>query len=336
MLIKNEKNREYFTISIIFLSILSIIFSMAVGPVNISISEIFEYLFLLRDKGTVGIILWDIRIPRIFLAFLVGSSLASVGVVMQSIFRNPLADPYITGTASGAAFGATLAVITNLYLISFLYLPFFAFLGAMFATTLSFFISYLSGNRRNENLLLAGLGISIFLSSLVSYMMYMDGKDLDYLFYWLMGSFSGAQMYMVYTVFLIFIPSIIILIIFSRDLDLFMIGEEHAKTLGMDVNKKRIMFYFISSLLTGVSISFVGIIGFVGLIIPHIIRIIGGSSNRFVLFNSIFLGGSFMVISDTIARSFNIIEELPVGIITSLIGIPFFLYLIAIERRYWT
>ncbi|MGC8585251.1 MAG: FecCD family ABC transporter permease [Thermoplasmata archaeon] len=336
MILKNEKSKGYFTLLIIIVSFFVIIFSLSIGPVNISFIDILKYIFLIKNGGIFGTIIFDIRMPRILLAFIVGGSLSSVGVVMQSVFRNPLADPYITGTASGAAFGATIAVILNIYLISVLYLPLFAFLGAMFATTLAFTISYLSGGKRSENLLLAGLGISIFFSSIVSYMMYLDGKDLDYLFYWLMGSFSGSQMYMVYITFSIFLPSSILLFIFSRDLDLFMLGEEHAKSLGMDVGSKRILFYFISSLLTGVSVAFVGIIGFVGLIIPHIIRMMGGASNRFVLLNSIFLGGSFMVISDTIARSFNIIEELPVGIVTSIVGIPFFLYLIAVERRYWS
>ena len=325
---------KFISISIVFF-VLAIIISIGIGPVQIPFLTIIKELFDPNANGPYHIIIWELRLPRILLASLVGASLAVSGVVMQGIFRNPLSDPYITGTASGAALGATISIIAGLAALNIYFLPFLAFLGATFTTILVAMIASYSSGPKSENMLLAGLGISIFFSAIVSYLMYMNGKDLQTVFYWLMGSFSGAQWNYVYIMLIFAVPAIIILALIGSDIDPIMIGEEHAYALGINVKKSRLLFFVLSSLITGLSVAFSGIIGFVGLIIPHIVRIITGPNNRVVIISSIFLGGGYMVIADTIARSLNIIEELPVGIITSLIGIPVFLYLLIKEKGYW-
>ena len=325
---------KFISISVIFF-ILVIIFSVGIGPVQIPFFDILKELLNPYESGPYHIIIWELRLPRILLASLVGASLAVSGAVMQGIFRNPLSDPYITGTASGAALGATFAIIIGLSALNMYFLPLLAFLGAAGTTVLVAIIATYSSGPKSENMLLAGLGISIFFSAIVSYLMYLNGKDLQTVFYWLMGSFSGAQWDFVYIMIIFAVPAMIVLALFGRDIDPIMIGEEHAYSLGIDVKESRLMFFILSSLITGLSVAFSGIIGFVGLIIPHIVRIITGPNNRVVILSSIFIGGGYMVIADTIARSFNIIEELPVGIITSLIGVPVFLYLLMREKGYW-
>lgn len=331
---KKIRGIKFISISAFFF-IAAIIISIGIGPVQIPFNVIINELFNPYGKGPFHIIVWELRLPRILLASLVGASLAVSGVVMQGIFRNPLSDPYVTGTASGAALGATISIITGLVAMNIYLLPIFSFIGASATTVLVALIASYSSGPKGENMLLAGLGISIFFSALVSYLMYMNGKDLQTVFYWLMGSFSGAQWNYVYIMLIFAVPAIMILTLLGREIDPIMIGEEHAYALGVNVKKYRLIFFILSSLITGLSVAFVGIIGFVGLIIPHIVRIITGPNNRVVIISSIFLGGGYMVIADTMARSINVIEELPVGIITSLIGIPVFLYLLIKERGYW-
>jgi len=327
------KNRLYFTL-VIVLSLLAVILSLAFGPVNIPLSDIFNSFFNPNASVYSKIIIY-IRLPRILLAFIVGSSLSVSGAIMQGVFRNPLADPYVTGIASGAGLGAAVAIVFSFVAINFYFISLFAFIGAILTMLLVFLIASLSGDLRAENVLLVGLGLSLFLSALLAITMYFGGQDLQTVFYWLMGSFSGAEWNEVYLSYIVIIPVLIVILILSRDLDAMMIGDDHAYSLGIDVKKRRITFIVLTSLITGIAVSFSGIIGFVGLIIPHMIRLIIGPKNRDLILLSIFLGGAYLVIADTIARSIDIIEELPVGIITSIVGIPIFIFLIIREKRYW-
>ncbi len=327
------KNSLYFTL-VIVLSLLAVILSLAFGPVNIPLYDIFSS-FLNPNASVYSKIIIYIRLPRILLAFIVGSSLSVSGAIMQGVFRNPLADPYVTGIASGAGLGAAIAIVFSFVAINFYFISLFAFIGAILTMLLVFLIASLSGDLRAENVLLVGLGLSLFLSALLAITMYFGGQDLQTVFYWLMGSFSGAEWNEVYLSYIVIIPVLIVILILSRDLDAMMIGDDHAYSLGIDVKKRRITFIVLTSLITGIAVSFSGIIGFVGLIIPHMIRLIIGPKNRDLILLSIFLGGAYLVIADTIARSIDIIEELPVGIITSIVGIPIFIFLIIREKRYW-
>ncbi|MGC9126674.1 MAG: FecCD family ABC transporter permease [Thermoplasmata archaeon] len=327
------KSRILLVISIIIF-FLSIIFSLGTGAVSIPFTTVLNRLI---DPGNDvnSLIIWQLRMPRILLAALVGASLTVSGAVMQGLFRNPLADPYVTGTASGAALGATLSMFLGLFYLSIFFLPLFAFIGAFATTLVVLFISGISGGAKSENMLLAGIGVSIFLSAFVSLLLYLLGKDLLTVFYWLMGSFSGASWVYVYIMLIVSVPTIAIIGVMAMDLDPMMLGEDHAYSLGIDVKKIRIIFFVLSSLITGLSVAFSGIIGFVGLVIPHIVRILIGPKNRHLIASSIFIGASYMVIADTISRSFSIIMELPVGIVTSMIGVPVFLFLLVKQRNYW-
>ncbi len=327
------RNRLYFALGIV-LSLLAVVLSLAFGPVNIPLYDIFSS-FLNPNASVYSKIIIYIRLPRILLAFIVGAALSVSGAIMQGVFRNPLADPYVTGIASGAGLGAAIAIVFSFVAINFYFISLFAFIGAILTMLLVFLIASLSGDLRAENILLVGLGLSLFLSALLAITMYFGGQDLQTVFYWLMGSFSGAEWNEVYLSYIVIIPVLIVIVILSRDLDAMMIGDDHAYSLGIDVKKRRITFIVLTSLITGISVSFSGIIGFVGLIIPHMIRLIIGPKNRDLILLSIFLGGAYLVIADTIARSIDIIEELPVGIITSIVGIPIFIFLIIREKRYW-
>ncbi|MFP3254854.1 MAG: iron ABC transporter permease [Thermoplasmata archaeon] len=318
----------------IVLFFFSIVFSLEIGAVSIPLISVMVKLFH-PGNDVYSIIIWQLRMPRILLAAIVGASLTVSGAVMQGLFRNPLADPYVTGTASGAALGATISMFFGFFYISIFFLPLFAFVGALLTTLIVLLISSISGSLKSENMLLAGIGTSIFLSAFVSLLLYLLGKDLLTVFYWLMGSFSGATWTEVYIMFFVAIPTIAIIGIMSLDLDPMMLGEDHAYSLGIDVKKVRVIFFILASLITGLSVAFSGIIGFVGLVIPHIVRILIGPKNRHLIASAIFIGASYMVIADTISRSISIIEELPVGIVTSMIGVPVFLFLLVRERNYW-
>ncbi|MEM0150282.1 MAG: iron ABC transporter permease [Thermoplasmata archaeon] len=327
------KDKILLLISVVILFI-SFIISLGIGAVSIPFMDVISRVF---DPGNdpYSIIIWQLRMPRILLAALVGASLAVSGAVMQGLFRNPLADPYVTGTASGAALGATISMFFGFVFLNIFFLPLFAFIGALSTTIIVLIISSFSGNLKSENMLLAGIGVSIFLSAIVSLLLYLLGKDLQTVFYWLMGTFSGATWVNVYITMIVVVPSIILIEIFSRNIDPLMLGEDHAYSLGIDVKRERIILFLLSSLITGISVAFSGIIGFVGLVIPHIVRLLIGPNNRELILSSIFLGGAYMVIADTISRSFNVIMELPVGIVTSIIGIPVFLILLVRVKNYW-
>ncbi|MEM0098409.1 MAG: iron chelate uptake ABC transporter family permease subunit [Thermoplasmata archaeon] len=327
------KDKILLLISVVILFI-SFIISLGIGAVSIPFMDVISRVFDPRNDP-YSIIIWQLRMPRILLAALVGASLAVSGAVMQGLFRNPLADPYVTGTASGAALGATISMFFGFVFLNIFFLPLFAFIGALSTTIIVLIISSFSGNLKSENMLLAGIGVSIFLSAIVSLLLYLLGKDLQTVFYWLMGTFSGATWVNVYITMIVVVPSIILIEIFSRNIDPLMLGEDHAYSLGIDVKRERIILFLLSSLITGISVAFSGIIGFVGLVIPHIVRLLIGPNNRELILSSIFLGGAYMVIADTISRSFNVIMELPVGIVTSIIGIPVFLILLVRVKNYW-
>jgi iron complex transport system permease protein len=205
----------------------------------------------------------------------------------------------------------------------------------MVSMTAVYLIARSSGSLRSENLLLSGIGISIFLSALVSILIYLSGQRLNVVIFWLMGSFSGASWLEIEIALPIIIVGIAVIFLFSRDLNAMMLGEENAQYLGLNIKKSRWLFLIVVSLITGTAVAFAGIIGFVGLIIPHIFRLIAGPDNKNLVLLSVLGGATFMIFADSVSRSLIYMEELPVGIITAMIGIPFFLYLLNKEGKYW-
>ncbi|MCW3135473.1 MAG: iron chelate uptake ABC transporter family permease subunit [Canidatus Methanoxibalbensis ujae] len=279
------------------------------------------------------IILFQIRIPRAVMGVFIGAALSAAGVVMQSIFKNPMADPYIIGTASGASVGAVFSFFIP---ISSYITPLFAFIGAISATLLVYNIARTGGRVPVDMLLLTGIAVSIFLNAILSFMMYMVGHDLGYIFMWLMGRVDEPPWENVLIVAAAVCACITPLFMFTRDLNALLIGEETAQTLGISVESVKKTLLFLSALLTASAVAFTGTIGFVGLIIPHITRIFVGADHRILLPASALMGGIFLVWADMLVRFLSSVlpyGEMPIGVITSFFGAPFFIYLLQKNRK---
>jgi len=326
---------------LILLSLGFFIFSLNIGFMQIPITHVIEILInelpfinkLISIKSfseIEKIVILNIRLPRVLASFLVGLSLASAGVVFQGIFKNPMADPFIIGVSSGAAFGAALAIVlkAGIGIFGYYTIPFMAFLGSLLALFITYNISKVGSTIPITTLLLSGIAVSIFLSSIVAMLEVIAGEELHSLVFWLMGGFSYVEWRDVLLAFPLIFLSIIIIYAFARDLNLMLLGDEEAKHLGVSVEKVKKILIVFASLATAASVSLSGIIGFVGLIVPHITRILIGPDHRILIPASMLVGGIFLMVCDSLARIVMFPSELPVGIITALSGGPFFIYLL--------
>lgn len=279
---------------------------------------------------TSAIILLNLRLPRIILSCLVGAALSVVGTSFQGIFKNPMADPFILGVSSGAALGATITMVflNEINFLGMSMVAFNAFIGAIITTFLVYNIARVGTKVPVTTLLLSGVAINYLLSSVISLMMTFNRDNIEKIVMWTMGSFSTAGWNQVILLFIIVVPSILFIFTFSRDLNIMLLGEESARSLGIDVNGLKKYILLISTLMVAAVVSVSGIIGFVGLIVPHAIRMIFGPDNRVVIPFSALGGAIFLIICDTLARAVVPPSEIPVGIITSIFGVPFFIYLL--------
>ncbi len=274
-------------------------------------------------------VIMDVRLPRILTAVMVGGGLSVAGCVFQSILQNPLADPYTLGISSGAAFGASVAFLLNIIGISLPFwfsVPLFAFLGAI--TTLFAVFSIASSDSRlsSNTLILSGVIISAILSAGIGFIKYLADEEVNVIIFWLMGSLVGKSWPDMFLVAALFFPSFLIILFFSRDLNIMSLGSKTSDALGVETEKVRKLLLICASLITAACVSVSGIIGFVGLIIPHLMRIIIGADNRALLPACFIAGALLLLLADTITRAF-LPSELPIGILTSLIGGPFFCYI---------
>lgn len=275
-------------------------------------------------------IVLNIRLPRILLAGLVGAILSLVGSAYQAIFKNPMADPFVMGVSSGAAFGATVGMLLgfNVGVFGFGITSILAFIGALLTTFIVYNLAR-TGNKINTlSILLAGIVMSSLLSAGISLMMIFNHDDLARIVSWTMGSFNAASWKQIIVVIIPTIIGLAFLMSLSRDLNLIVMGEEEAQTLGVNVERLKKTTLILSSILAGLAVSVSGIIGFVGLIIPHLFRMIFSSDHRILLPTSLLGGASFLIVSDTLARTIMPNMEIPVGIITAIFGGPFFLFLL--------
>jgi iron complex transport system permease protein len=281
------------------------------------------------------IIVLQIRLPRILLSALVGMGLAVSGVVFQGIFRNPMADPFVLGISSGAALGATLAIILGLQatLLGTGAVSVAAFTGAIATTFTVYGISGFGRKSSTTTLLLAGIALSFFLSSVMSLLMSLNRDQLESIMFWTMGSFTAASWTKVVVCAPVILLGAVFLSLFSRDLNVIVTGEETAKTLGINVQKTKIVLLTAASIVAASAVSVSGIIGFVGLIIPHTVRLVLGPDHKQLFPFSMLAGAVFMILADTLARMLIPPMEIPVGIITSLFGAPFFIYLLRKRRQ---
>lgn len=319
------------------------VYAVTLGSVYIEpeliLRSILEWIKYGMDGVTcddsIRFIIFEVRLPRIILAVLTGSLLSMAGAVYQAIFQNPMADPYVIGISSGAAFGATIAIIflPPMMLLGNSIVSLAAFLSAILTSILVYFISKTKRGVDTFSLLLTGVVISTVLSSFISLMMLAHQDEAMKIMTWTMGSFNAKSWNHVITILIPTVIGIFFTIYHGKDLNVLVMGEEEAMTMGLDTKRLKRNMLLICALLTSIAVSVSGIIGFVGLIVPHFIRLIFRSEHKFLLKASFVFGAIFMLLSDTIARSLIDGFEVPVGIITSLIGGPLFLILLVRYRR---
>ncbi|NLL71255.1 MAG: iron chelate uptake ABC transporter family permease subunit [Epulopiscium sp.] len=287
------------------------------------------------DSPTHITIIWNIRLPRIFLSLLIGIGLSVVGVTFQGMFKNPMADPHVLGVSSGAALGAVIAMIGNIKgtFLGQSMVGIMAFLGALGTTWVVYYIAKTGHKIPTVTLLLAGVALSFLLSSLISLIIIFRRNQMEQILFWTMGSVAAASWRQVLFLTPFVLGGSIIIFAFSRELNGMLLGEESAKSLGIDVEKTKKILLIISSIVVAATVSVSGIIGFVGLIIPHAVRMMIGPDHRVLLPFSALVGGAFMIFCDTLARILVPPMEIPVGAITALFGSPYFLYLLYKSKK---
>ena len=278
------------------------------------------------DENSLYIIK-EIRLPRVIMCVLTGAGLSVCGAAYQAIFRNPLSDPYTLGISSGASFGAALAIVLGLD--SFLFgIGGFAFLFALLTVWVIIRIASVGNRLHITTLLLAGISINFLMSALISILMVMNQKSMDKIIFWTMGSLSGSKFSDIWVVLTFVFIGIIIIRVYARELNALLTGNDSARSLGVNVERTKKLVLFFSTLMIGVIVSYCGVIGFVGLIVPHIIRLLVGSDNRRIIPYSVFGGMIFMLLADILSRTLIAPSELPIGSITAVVGAPFFIYLL--------
>jgi iron complex transport system permease protein len=312
---------------------ITIIAATAIGPVEIPFAVVISTIAGLgpTPSPVERTIVLDIRLPRIILGILVGAALGVAGTAMQGLFKNPMADPYIIGISSGAALGASIAIVT--FSSSFYALLLMAFVMATLTVFIVYSIASIGGKVPVATLLLAGIAVGTFMSALTSFIMYTSGENLHGIVFWLMGGLWGRSWIHVFIILPWVILGSAVIFIFARDLNAMLLGEESAQHLGIEVETVKKILIVSASLITAVAVAVSGIIGFVGLIIPHIMRLLVGSDHRILIPSSALVGGIFLVWADTISRTVISPTEIPVGIITALFGAPFFVYLLRRKKR---
>lgn len=312
------------------------IFFGTLGPIGPGIPEtmpfraVIDILFGRTDAWSDYVpIIWEIRIPRMLLAGLVGTGLAVAGTAMQAVFRNPMADPFIIGVSTGAAVGAALAGLIGLVAVFGISArPALAFLTAVITVFVVYRMGSVKGKIYVDTLLLSGVAVAAFLGAVVSFMIYFAKQQFHQLVYWLLGSVSFATWSEIYIMLPVIVGGSFFIFTYARDLNALLLGEETAHNLGANPERLKKIMLYLSALMTGLAVAFTGIIGFVGLIIPHIMRLIVGPDHRLLIPASALGGAVFMMWADAIARTIIAPTELPVGIITAMCGGPFFLFLL--------
>lgn len=278
--------------------------------------------------------LWVVRFPRIAMALTVGAALAVAGAVMQAIFGNPLAEPGVVGVSSGAALGAAIAIVLGVTALGSGGLAIFAFIGGLGATLLVYFVSRANGRTEVVTLLLTGIAVNAFAGAGLAFMLFVaDSGSREQIVFWQLGSLNGSRWNEVAIVAVVGAIGTVVAVILGRRYDLLALGERNARHLGVNVEHLRVGSIVLVALLTGVAVAFVGIIAFVGLVIPHVIRMAIGPTHRPLIVASAFGGGALLVYADLLARLVVPGADLPIGLLTSLIGGPFFFFLLFRQRQ---
>lgn len=323
-----------FIAALLFLLLVSVIISLSMGEVKITLSQIAEILS--QKSGIEYTVLTKIRIPRLLLAISVGGALSLSGTILQGVYRNPLVEPYTLGISGGAALGVAIAIVFGFQLANYLMLPVFGFGGALATLFLVYFLSVKKGGLSINSMLLIGVMVSFVASSAMMFMMSIATPDnLQSIVFWVMGSLDESNMLLIKIALYSSFSGLFLTYFFAQTLNALRLGEVKAKHLGINTKVTVKLLFFIASLLTGIAVSVAGVIGFVGLVIPHLMRLIIGNDYR-VLIGSSFIGGAiFLVLSDTIARTIISPNELPIGVITGLTGGLVFIVVLSRSRSHF-
>ncbi len=322
-----QKITRVITVGFLFL-IAAMAAGISVGSSHTGITDFFHYLFSAEPAAmTARTIFLEIRLPRVIVAAIVGAVLSLAGMVFQAILRNPLAEPYILGISGGAAVGAILGILagwSSLFLTNLM-----AFAGGM--TTLLLVILLARGEAilRKESLLLSGVMVNAFCSAVIMFFVSMtQDARLHTIIFWLMGDFSSATGFRAVAVFLTALPCFVIILFFSHSLNLIVLGSKTALSLGIDARRVIGLLLVVSSFMVSATVAHCGLIAFVGLVIPHLLRMVVGPDHRVLGFACIFFGAGYLVLCDLAARTIPETGEMPAGVITALVGAPLFIYLL--------
>ena len=337
----------YIGVALILLIILvgSVMISVTLGSAKISVSEVYKVLgykilgiksFSEYATGPIHDVVWIIRFPRVVLAIAIGMALSISGVVMQAIVKNPLADPYILGISSGASLGATFAIMLGFgAVLGGNFVGVMAFIGALLVSFGVLLLANIKRSATSSKLILAGMALSAVCSSFSNFIIYIanDKTGMQSVTYWLLGSLAGAK----WETNIVILPVVIIACIFFwsryRVLNLMLLGDDVSITLGTDLHKPRHIYLIITSIMIGLSVYCAGVIGFVGLIIPHAVRMLFGTDHKKLIPISALVGAIFMICADALSRIVIPNSEMPIGILISMIGAPVFIYLM-VKRSY--
>ncbi|RKX54762.1 MAG: iron ABC transporter permease [Thermotoga sp.] len=328
-----KKTRIFLILSIISLPVLMLI-SLSLGSFYISPREIIDSL-LGKTSGMVEAVIWKIRLPRILGGFFAGSALSIVGMGFQSILRNPLADPYILGISAGSAFGAVLAIALNQFMGFYWFsnVETMSFIFALLSIILTYSIAFRKRTLPVVELILSGAIVNLLFGSLITFTITFYWRNVSHSTFWLMGSLSGVYWDDLLKLSIVSTLGFLSFLTLANSLNALSLGEEEAVYLGVRIELVKIMVFVIGSLMTAFVVSTSGIIGFVGLVVPHMVRMVFGSDHRLTIPMSFIAGGELLVICDTISRTLFQPTEMPIGVITSFVGIPIFIYILK-RRKY--
>jgi iron complex transport system permease protein len=328
----NRKGKNIWVFSgLIAFTLFSIIMSITFGPATISSLDIFQCVVNQCASTMHDMVIWQIRIPRVLVGLVAGMGLACAGAILQNVTRNPLADPYLFGIISGAGLGATIATLV-LSDQQALALPLAAFLGALFSVVIVFGIATLLRNM--NHLLLTGIAVSFMLGSISHFILYLgDPFATSRVIFWLMGSLTRVEMFHFYLISAMVLLTLLTIFALHRQIDALLLGDESAASLGVNVNKLRLILLALCAAVTAAIVAYCGGIGFIGLMIPHIVRQLVGVTTMPLIIGSALVGGCFLVWVDVAARSLLSNVEIPIGIITSAIGSIFFLAIMYRTRK---
>ncbi|PLX49185.1 MAG: iron ABC transporter permease [Desulfobulbaceae bacterium] len=314
--------------------VLAIVVSAGMGYLAITPLEVAQVIWAKVSGSplpvdfdpTFGYVVWEVRLPRILTAALVGGSLAVAGVLFQAILLNPLADPYTLGVSSGAAFGASLALLINISFLSLYSVPLFAFAGAVATLFVVLALASVDGRLGTGTLILSGVIVAAILSAGIGFIKHLADEQVAVIIFWLMGSFAARTWSHVMLVCGAALAGLVIAFFFGRDLNIMALGQRSSDSLGVDTARTRKILLVAGSLVTATCVSVSGIIGFIGLITPHLMRFIVGPDNRKLIPVSFLAGAILLLAADTLTRAV-LPSEVPIGVLTALIGGPFFCYI---------